>query len=116
MGVINRKEGDYNAAEELHRKALEILKASVGSDHPHVATVMLDLGLLHTIRKDYILAEESYRRALDIRDRKLAANHPKIAEVLDAYAELLRSLDRTSEAAELELRSEAIRSFENNAE
>ena len=77
---------------------------------------MLDLGLLYAKRKDYSLAEESFRRALDIRERAFVVSHPKIAEVLDAYAELLRELDRTSEAEELELRSENIRNPGNNGQ
>ncbi len=81
-----------------------------------MATVLLEIGLLHVERKDYSLAEDNFRRALDIQSRQLGPDHPKVANVLDRYAELLRDLDRTSEAEELELRSEAIRKTANSNE
>jgi hypothetical protein len=74
-----------------------------------VAAVLLEIGLLDVERQNYSLAEDNFRLALDIRSRRLGPEHPKVADVLDRYAELLRDLDRTSEAEELELRSEAIR-------
>jgi hypothetical protein len=88
----------------------------VGSDHPHVAAVLLEIGLLDVERQSYSLAEDNFRLALDIRSRSLGPDHPKVADVLDKYAELLRDLDRTSEAEELELRSEAIRKTVNDDE
>ena len=112
--MINRKEGNYDTADEFHKKALEILQSSVGSDHPHVAAVLLEIGLLDVERQNYSLAEDNFRLALDIRSRRLGPEHPKVADVLDKYAELLRDLDRFSEAEQLELRSEAIRKTVND--
>ncbi len=57
---------------------------------------------------------DNFCRALDIRSRRLGPEHPKVADVLDKYAELLRDLDRTSEAEQLELRSETIRKTVND--
>jgi hypothetical protein len=88
----------------------------VGSDHPHVAAVSLEIELLDVERQNYSMAEDNFRLALDIRSRRLGPNHSKVADVLDIYAEFLRVLDRTSEAEELELRSEAIRETANDDE
>ena len=114
IGVIHRKKGNYDTADEFHQKVLEILQSSVGSDHPHVAAEFFEIGLLEVERQNYSLAEDNFRLALDIRSRRLGPEHPKVADVLDKYAELLRDLDRSSEAEQLELRSEAIRKTVND--
>jgi hypothetical protein len=65
--------------------------------------------LLYQATGRYATAEPLLRRALVIIEKTLPADHPHLMMGFENYAGLLDRLDRTSEAAALRTRAEAIR-------
>ena len=63
---------------------------------------------LYRARK-YSDAKPLFLRALAIREKTLPPNHLDTVTYLENYASLLREMQRTAEAAQLEARSKAIR-------
>ena len=61
----------YEDALPYYMKALKILEAEKGLDHPDVATNLNNLGELFRVQKKYDLALPYYERALEIRKNKL---------------------------------------------
>jgi tetratricopeptide (TPR) repeat protein len=80
----------------LYRRALAIDEASLGADHPNVATHLNNLAGL--LRADNRLAEAEplYRRALAIDEVSLGADHPEVAIDLNNLATLLQGTNRAA--------------------
>jgi hypothetical protein len=55
---------------------------------------------------EYLEAEPLLRRSLEIRE-KAGTRGPELASVLEKYAALLRKMDRTTDATQLESRAKA---------
>ena len=81
----------------------------MGSNHPHIAFVLNDLGLLYEAQGRYAEAEPLFQRGLAIREAALGSNHPDLATSLENYAALLRATQRAEQAAKLEARAKMIR-------
>ena len=67
LGMLAQHRGDYDAAEPLYRRALEISER-IG-DQAGMATSYHQLGMLAQDRGDYDAAEPLYRRSLEIDER-----------------------------------------------
>ena len=65
--MLAQHRGDYDAAEPLYRRSLEI-KERIG-DQAGMATSYHQLGMLAQDRGDYDTAEPLYRRSLEISER-----------------------------------------------
>ena len=74
-----------------------------------LATSLNNLAALAMAQGQYPHAEPFLQRALTIVEHTLGAAHPVVATSLENYAELLRRLDRQTEAGVLEARARAIR-------
>ena len=86
LAVLLHDKGDYEEAEPLYRRALDISERLLGRDHPYTATSLNNLaGLLHD-KGDYEGAEPLFRRALDINERVLGRDHPDTATSLNNLA------------------------------
>ncbi len=103
LGVLQYHQGDYEAAEPLYRRSLEIWERVLGADHPDTATSLNNLAGLYESQGRYEAAAPLYRRSLEIRERVLGADHPATAQSLNNLAGLYRSQGRY-EAAEPLLR------------
>ena len=64
LGVIAQTRGDFEQAEELYRKALQI-NEELGH-REEMAVAYRNLGFIAQIRGDFEQAEELYRKALQI--------------------------------------------------
>jgi tetratricopeptide (TPR) repeat protein len=97
------------AAGVTYARAIALLEASLGRDHPDVAEA-LD-GLAHLELKDNHgdKAVPLFRRALRIREEKLGPDHTLTAETLDGLAVSLRSVGHEVEAVDLQSRAAEIR-------
>ena len=71
--------GEYDRAEVMARKALEVAEATVDPDHPAVATSLSNLASLYMARANYAEAERLYLRALTIGEKALGPDHPTLA-------------------------------------
>ena len=67
LGMLAQDRGDYDAAEPLYRRSLEI-KERIG-DQAGMAASYHHLGILAQDRGDYDAAEPLYRRSLEIMER-----------------------------------------------
>ena len=94
-------EGDSDGAEALLRQALVAQQGL--EDSPARAVIFCDLGVLygHTGRNRE--AEQYFQRALEIDRRILGPGHPRLLDVMEAYADFLRTAKRKSEAKKLEI-------------
>jgi tetratricopeptide (TPR) repeat protein len=93
----------------MFRQALSIEQEVLGPKHPQVAAGLVNLAVLHYDMGEYADTEEFYCRALAIDEIALGPQHPAIAPILEDYAKVLRKLDRTDEAVQLEARAKAMR-------
>jgi len=108
LGTLSHAKAVYARAEPLFRRALAIDEASLGKDHPEVATALNNLaGLLHATNR-LGEAEPLYRRALGIDEASLGKDHPNVATHLNNLAGLLSATNRLGEAEPLYRRALAI--------
>jgi tetratricopeptide (TPR) repeat protein len=92
---------NYKEAEPLYRRALAINEASLGPNHPEVATKLNNLAELLRVTNRLSEAEPLLRRALAIDEASLGPNHPWVATNLNNLALLLQATNRLSEAEPL---------------
>jgi tetratricopeptide (TPR) repeat protein len=105
------KQGQYDRALVVAKKALEGAERTGGPDHPDVATSLNNLALLYYSQGQYAQAEPLFKRSLAIREKALGPNHPDVAQSLENLAELYKATNRTEEAEALKKRAEAIRAI-----
>lgn len=77
------KEKQYEAAEKLARKTLEISSNAVGKEHPDVATSLVTLAMIYGAQQKKELSEPLYKRALEIRRSLFGDDDPHIAFILE---------------------------------
>jgi tetratricopeptide (TPR) repeat protein len=105
------KQGHYDRAIEVAKKALEIAEKALGPDHPDVATSLNNLAALYQTQGQYAQVEPLYKRSLAIREKALGPNHPLVAQSLENLAALYKATNRAEEAEALKKRAEAIRAI-----
>jgi tetratricopeptide (TPR) repeat protein len=101
LGVLFDVKAVYARAEPLYRRALVISEASLGKDHPEVATCLNNLAELLRATNRLGEAEPLYRRALAIDEASLGKDHPNVATYLNNLALLLHATNRPGEAESL---------------
>ena len=94
-------QGQYDDAEPLLRKVLEILTRVLGEDHPDTATSYNNLASNLNARGHYDEAEPLQRKALEIRTRVLGEDHPDTAISYNNIAGNLNDQGRYDEAEPL---------------
>ncbi len=105
------RQGRYDQAIVVAKKALEVAEQTEGPDHPDVATSLNNLAWMYYIQGRYAEAEPHFKRALAIREKALGPDHPDVAQSLENLAKLYRATDRAKEAEALEKRAAAIRAI-----
>jgi tetratricopeptide (TPR) repeat protein len=86
-------------AESLVRRALAILEANYGPDHPDIARELANLATLLCAMNRLAEAEPLARRALAIPPE----SHPQVASRLTVLVNILRNSNRSAEAESLAL-------------
>jgi len=108
LGLYLKTRCQFQEAERLDRRALAIVEASDGPDHPDVAVHLNNLaGLLQDTNR-LAEAEPLYRRALAIVEASYGPDHPDVAIHLNNLAVLLKATNRLTEAEPLYRRALAI--------
>jgi tetratricopeptide (TPR) repeat protein len=108
LAVLLQAKARYGEAEPLFRRALAIIEASTGPDHPNVAVCLNNLASLLQATNRLGEAEPLLRRALAIDEAKCGPDHPKVAICLNNLALLLEATNRFGEAEPLLRRALAI--------
>ncbi len=85
------KQGKYDQAEPLYRRALETTEKSLGVKHVQYASALRDLAGLYQLQNKPAQAEEFYKRALAVDEVAVGANSAKVASDLEALARLYSS-------------------------
>ena len=109
LGLYLRQIAEFDKAEPLFRRALTIREASLGPNHPDVATSLNNLATLLSDTNRNRDAEPLFRRALSIREASLGPAHPDVASSLNNLAGLLSYTNRNRDAESLLRRALCIR-------
>jgi tetratricopeptide (TPR) repeat protein len=108
LGLLLKSKARDIEAEPLYWRALAILEASYGSDHPSVATCLNNMAVLLWTTNRPSEAEPMWRRALAISEASYGPDHPSVATDLNNLAVLLEDTNRPSEAEPMYRRALAI--------
>jgi tetratricopeptide (TPR) repeat protein len=108
MADLYQAQGKHEQAELLYQRALAIYEQANGPDYSDTYTLE-GLANLYRNQGKYAEAEPLYQRALAIKEQTLVPDHPSIEHTLEKYARLLRQMQRTEEATQLEERVRELR-------
>ena len=92
LAVVLGSKGDYEGAEPLYRRALEIREKVLGREHPDTATSLNNLAVLLENKGDYEGAEPLYRRALEIYEKVFGKEHPNTITLKKDLAALCQAV------------------------
>ena len=70
------RQGKYNEAEAMHRRALEGREKALGFEHPDTLTSVSNLRSVLSSQGKYDEAEAMHRRALEGYEKALGLKHP----------------------------------------
>jgi tetratricopeptide (TPR) repeat protein len=99
-----------SAASSVEQQLLATVKHAegLGPGNPLLLSSLYSLATYYGDRKEYDKAAAQYERALQLKEEASGSNHPDVAAILQRYARLLQDAKRSSEAANLLLRADAI--------
>jgi tetratricopeptide (TPR) repeat protein len=104
----DHREGRYQEALPVARRALAVLEATLGPHHPFVGTGCTNLGAVLASLRRFPEALEQHRRALAIQEAALGPRHPEVALTLANIAAATASLGRHDESLAASERAIAI--------
>ena len=99
LGVFYSNERRFAEAEEMHRRALAIRKEAHPECLADVAQSNCNLAVVYHSRGDYGRAGELYRESLEALEGTSDARSEDYETAVSNYADLLRSLGKTRQAA-----------------
>ncbi len=108
LASYHHSQGRYEDALPFFKRALTISEATLGDNHPTVATWLNNIAGLYRDQGRYEEAEPLYLRALTIDEATLGDNHPEVAISLNNLAGLYEEQGRYEEAEPLYIRCLAI--------
>jgi serine/threonine-protein kinase len=79
LGWLDFEQGDYAAAEQRARAAMEIRRKLGGNETPLFATSLMQVAMTRLFQRDTQSAESLLRQAVEFRRKRLQAGHPDIA-------------------------------------
>src|SRR5437588_12845906 len=88
LAFLYERQGKYDDAEPLYKRALAICEEVLGPIHPSTATSVNNLAFLYNSQGKYDDAEPLYKRALAIREEVLGPIHPDTATSVNNLAGL----------------------------
>jgi tetratricopeptide (TPR) repeat protein len=98
LGFIKSGQGKYTEAIEFYKKALEIERETLPSDHPDLATFYNNIGLVYYKMDEYTKTLLYYKKALEIRLKNLPPNHISLATTYNNIGLVCGKMDKHSEA------------------
>ncbi|MEM7277436.1 MAG: tetratricopeptide repeat protein [Pseudomonadota bacterium] len=90
--------GRYDEAQERWARALELRRAHLPEDHPHLSRSFSALAALARMRGDNETARSIFQEALTFRERALGPDHPNVAMALYNVAFENRQIGEFDEA------------------
>jgi serine/threonine-protein kinase len=99
--LLDEDRREYDRADPLYRRALEIRRARFGDAHPMVAATLADIAAFRSRQGDDSAAIAASRQALDVIRRAYGVEHPYVADYMGYQANTLRRAGKLDEAAGL---------------
>lgn len=87
MGKIYTLQGKYSEAKAAYHRALELVEADAGTDHPDVAATLTSLGWVFTNERQWKDAIPVLEKALALREKAFGPRHPLVAQSLSNLAD-----------------------------
>ena len=103
------RQGKYDQAVVVAKKALEVAEREFGPEHPDVATSLNNLAGLYHAQGQYAAAEPLLKRSLAIWEKVLGPEHPDVATSLENISALYTKMGKTEETKMLADRAAKIR-------
>ena len=100
--------GEYDKAEPLFQKALQVAEKKLGRDVLRITLYLHNLGDFYALKGDYAQSEPLLKRALEIRERILGAEHYDVGRTCDALARLYSLKGDVAQAITFQLRANKI--------
>lgn len=91
QGVLAHLRGQYAAAVDAHKNALELRTQVLGDRHPLVARSHSNLGAAYKALGRYDEARKEYELALGIEEQVLDPSHPQVADTLNNLGNVLQA-------------------------
>ena len=101
IGRFYKSQGLYAQAEPWFVQCVSVAKATMGEEHPDVATSLNNLAGFYYSQGRYSEAEPLYVEALELKQDLLGDNHPDVAASLNNLAALYDAQGRDREAQPL---------------
>lgn len=101
--------GQFSKSESLYEQAVNIIKETLGEDHPDYGTTVNNLALLYVKTGEFQQAESLFKRDLEIIKKSLGASHPNYSYALSNLAGLYENIGKYSDAEKLYKEAIAIR-------
>jgi tetratricopeptide (TPR) repeat protein len=108
LAETHHRLGKLAEAEATYLRALRIFERVLGRNHFNVAAVLTNLGTVHQDQHAFEKAEQDFKDAIMIFERAFGKDNPSMIAPMNHYATLLRQLNRSNEAQELEERAKRI--------
>ncbi len=93
LAHLYQAQGQYEQAQELYQRALQIQEQVLGTEQPDTALTQWELATLHQMQGQYTCAEPLYRQSLVIME-KVKPHHPSTRHLRENYHDLLRKMKR----------------------
>ena len=97
MARLHLAAGNTRDAEELSRRACNLLEDKLGKEHPGNTTSLIALGEVLRITNNHARAEEIFCRAIAIQENSRGAEHPQVARILGNLAVVLADTGRLAQ-------------------
>src|SRR5262249_5786096 len=88
LALLYNQKGDLNAAERLHREALEYVRQQLGEDRPEFARSLNNLAHVYKDQRRFSDAEPLFMRAAEILEKTHGIRHPNTLKALSALIEI----------------------------
>jgi tetratricopeptide (TPR) repeat protein len=86
LAVVKRAAGEYEDAIALHEQAIELTAASLGEDHPTMATTLGNLAAVYIDMGKPLEARALFERVLALREATLGADNPSTISTINNIA------------------------------
>jgi tetratricopeptide (TPR) repeat protein len=108
LATVRQRLGRDDEARELFERAVAMLEADKGPEHPALVYSLNNLAITYVTAARYPEAEVAFRRALTIAENRLGKAHPIYGTLLMNFAQCLRKEGRKAEAKPLEARAKTL--------
>ncbi|TVR29020.1 MAG: serine/threonine protein kinase [Balneolaceae bacterium] len=101
LGLIYYERGNYTAAEESHRRALDLRQAALGNTHYRVGVSLNNLALALESQEKMDEAEEMYLQALSVKRKTVSDEHSSVTRTTAQLGRLYMEMGKLEQAATL---------------